>query len=416
MKLYIYQIKKSLSCTILCLVVGSAFFLNSCKKEETGAPVITRVRFIDPDVADSSVVSASLGQWLVIQGSNFNDLQEVYFNNLKTSFNPTLVTGNNIVILVSDNTPTLATDSANAINELKVVTKHGVAVFTLTILPPPPVLDSLSCEFAKAGETLTIYGKYFYFVESVTFPGGIQGTDIVTESTGTTCKVKVPEGITEGGKIMVKSQSGNSTIGRTCNFNDTTSIFFNCENGAAINLQGTNGVKFYNTTDNPEIPSCLGKYALSYADEIAPGVSWMPATAFESNYLGSKFTYPDYPLTTLGSDLELRFEVFIKNTWNSGFYEMAFLSDSATSAWKNAYSAMVYPPANKTKTWITVRVPLTKFTIQNKDNSDADLVGNSPATYAQIKGHGFNFNFKNTTLTLSPFNVAMDNFRIVKIN
>ena len=66
----------------------------------TAAPVITRVRDIDPEQADIDLEGAGLGSWIVIQGSNLAGTQEIYFNNYSAYFNPSYVTGSDIVIQI----------------------------------------------------------------------------------------------------------------------------------------------------------------------------------------------------------------------------------------------------------------------------------------------------------------------------
>src|SRR5579872_2305452 len=107
--------------TLFFLLILAGLVQVACKKSSSGAPVITHVRAIDPTEKDSFFLKAYPGTLIVIQGSNFDGLQEVYFNDQAAIFNPALSSGTNIIIVIPSNAPT-APPLNSVSNTIKVQT------------------------------------------------------------------------------------------------------------------------------------------------------------------------------------------------------------------------------------------------------------------------------------------------------
>jgi hypothetical protein len=160
--------------TLSSLALVISLFMASCSKEEVvGMPVIKSVRLTDPATAGQSLTSTTLGKGLVIEGTNLGTTKRVYLNDFEYVINPVYATDNNIVLVIDDKTPTVATDP-KVTNKIRVVTAGGEASYDFTILPPTPIIDSLSNEFANVGDKITLYGSYFFFIDKVVFPLSIK--------------------------------------------------------------------------------------------------------------------------------------------------------------------------------------------------------------------------------------------------
>ncbi len=181
----------------------------------SGPPSIQRVRLTDPSTTDSSLSQATLGSTLAIVGKNLVGATTVAFNGYVVDVNPVYATDQYLVITVPDSVPTVATNP-NVPDELKVTTPKGEAIYKFKILPPPPAIERISNEYAKAGESVTLYGKYFFFVDTVSFPGSAPiTTGFSTSADGTSLTVTMPSGVdASAGGIFVKSQSGWSADSR----------------------------------------------------------------------------------------------------------------------------------------------------------------------------------------------------------
>ncbi len=403
-----YQPNRSIYVIMLFMIAAVLMLPVSCDEDEPGPPEITNVRPIAPEQADVSLSYSILGSWLVIQGRNFSTLNKVYFNGYDAYFKPALVTDNNIVIMVPDETPTGATHPDSLVNNtIEVITLYGEDSYDFSIYTPPPVFQSISNEFANAGDTITLKGKYFYFIDTVYFPGKIPTTYIETARNGTWCRVAVPEGVTEAGDINVISKAGAAALSGRTKFNDTTGMLIDFEDPAV--QANPDGAKFGDNTNNPFILPCRGNYMYTFVIGINTGTYWLLPTALETD--GTYLNWPDYPDNTPISSIELRFEAYVQQVWNSGFYEIG------VSDWKYRYFWQPWgTPDDRinftTPGWLTFVIPFSEFSVDG-----AGVV--KPLTYGELKGNIFNMNFKNQSpeaggLPITILNMALDNIRIIK--
>lgn len=206
------------------LLVASALVmvlaLGACKDEDeinVGPPTIERVRNTDPTTTDSAFTSATLGSTLAIIGNNLLGTQQVYLNDYPLGVNTAYVTNNTVIVTVGDSVPTVATDP-NVPNTLRLVNKAGEAIIEFQTLPPAPLITQVKNQYVKAGDDLTLLGRYFYFVDTVYFPGEdvFVTSGFETNAAGSSLKVKVPEGLdfSEGQSIRVVTKSGGSATNR----------------------------------------------------------------------------------------------------------------------------------------------------------------------------------------------------------
>ena len=204
------------------LLMGLMFILGlvSCTDDEpgpSGPPIIERIRNTDPSTADSAFVSATLGSTLAIIGQNLSKTIEVYLNDYPLGINPAYVTNTSIIVQVNDSVPTVAT-SPEVGNKMRLVAENGETVFDFQTLPPAPQVLQVKNQYVKPGDELTLYGRYFYFVDTVHFPGEdvFMASGIQTDGSGSTLRVTVPENLdfSEGSHVVVVSRSGGSSTNR----------------------------------------------------------------------------------------------------------------------------------------------------------------------------------------------------------
>jgi hypothetical protein len=219
-----------LGCVLSLLMI---FAIASCKKDEkggSGAPTITRVRYLSktdtiPNVEhrvnldsssfyndtrvvpfDSTAVAGRLGTQYAILGTNLSSTKSVSFNGVAVYFNPALVTDNSIIVTLPASTSTVkvpyGTDQSN---KLVVLTNNGSAEFDFPILQPPAVISGFDVVSTATGDEVVIKGTIFNSVKSVRFddvPATIIGTPTATE-----IRVKVPAGISQA-FIYVETPGG----------------------------------------------------------------------------------------------------------------------------------------------------------------------------------------------------------------
>jgi hypothetical protein len=195
------------------LVITACTKMDVDKPKVGGAPTIQRIRLTDTSTRNASLTRATLGSTLAIIGTNLSTAYEVLFNGYAVDVKPNWTTSTTLIISIPDEVPTIANDP-NVPNEIKVRNPAGEAVFQFEVLPPPPLVERVSNETAQAGRQITLYGKYFFFVDSVEFPGKVYVTTGLAPSVdGTSLTLTVPAGInfTTGADIKVRSESGWST-------------------------------------------------------------------------------------------------------------------------------------------------------------------------------------------------------------
>jgi hypothetical protein len=408
------QLNKLISRVMILLMIASIVFI-SCKKDETGLPVITRVRLPDPDKADSTFIQADPGTLIVIQGENLGGLLHVYFNNYEASFNSVFATDNNIIIRIPADAPTEITDP-DVPHEIRVVTNHGEATYTFSLTPPPPDVYYISNENATPGDEIYMTGIYFYLIEKIIFPGNVETTEFTVNNTADIITLTVPEGATETGNIKIVTSyhtveapmpfndlSGEDVV---CNFDDINTYIWGCQ----IN------------SDESTFPGARGNFAHLVSTNISPGnYEWWGNNRV--CYLDSTQVITPENLGNLFSEYALKFELYVKEIWNTGQITIVTQND-----WNCRY---IFAPwlingvrtDFKTDGWLTVIIPLNEF-------KDDEGTGDPASEFEDIFWDNgiarLGFAYMNLTpdpdneeasaITLDNLSIGMDNIRIVNIS
>jgi hypothetical protein len=173
------KIKKQVSLVMILLAAlfsGSIF--QACEKSDTPSaiPVVNYIRITNPDKSDSLVVSAYMGQLIVLMGENMQDVNQIWFNDQPASINTNLITSTNIIVTVPNVIPGVVT------NQIRLITADHKDTLKVpfNVKVPSPQLDAMVCEYVPTGGTAIIKGNYFINDPSsplqVFFPGNIEGT------------------------------------------------------------------------------------------------------------------------------------------------------------------------------------------------------------------------------------------------
>lgn len=212
----------------------------ACKKSESGGtPVITHVRSVNPAEADSFFTQAMPGALIVIQGSGFNGVQAVYFNDTSAYFNPVYATNNNIIISIPTYAQTAATQP-NVTNTIKVVTGHGVAIYSFKLVLDPPVITSIALD--NTGTLLYINGKNLVGVQKVTFPVPAPDTALsyTVDTSETLITAVIPPGAATHDSIRVYCTFGVASFPYPPPMTISSVSNENAIAGDVITINGTN--------------------------------------------------------------------------------------------------------------------------------------------------------------------------------
>jgi hypothetical protein len=397
---------------LFTLLLLAAFVCTqyACKKDNSGAPVITGLRASAPAPYDSTLTMAGPGQVVVIQGSNLASATQILFNGYPAPFNSALFANNTIIVAIPADMP-FASLNPDHLNTVKVITPEGEAVYNFPVIPGAATITAMSNEDALPGDRVTIYGSNFFFVKKVIFPGGIEvTTNLGANDAGNQLQVTVPTGVTTGGTITVQTLYGTATS--VLRFNDlTTGVIHNSDNVSNFSW-GCNVI-----TDASLFPGGRGAYNQITATNVN-GNDWGWWNGARSLHTNSAQWIPAANLNDPVDNYALKFEVYTKTAWSAG--KLFIVKDGSWSyvalysPWLNADGTTT---AFNTTGWQTVTIPLTSF--KGKDGSGNDGMGSSvPSIKALVGNSGAGaidiMLINNGTTAIATFDMAIDNIRIVK--
>lgn len=372
----------------------AALTISSCKKADypdrfeltSGTPTIKSIRYAEKDVY---ITSAYMGEIICLLGDNLTSIQRLFFNDQEASLNTSYITENTLIVAVPGNMPTVTTNKIYMYNEAGDVTEYD-----FQILPPNPVITAMSCEWAPAGSTVTITGKYLFDDDNVpltvSFPGA-DATDVTVVSS-TEIQVVVPEGAQEGA-ITLTTVSG-STVS-TFYYKDTRNMLFDWDGvygdahatgyGWRAGMIHSDGQDSWSALDGnylyfggatigpgPRDAWAEDQYCVNYWPDVDnPGNGWN-----ELN-LNEEFVQmtADYGL----NELALKFECVIPSStpWTASALQVMLTRTSDVSCWGNCTNAFYYNDEmpryvwepwvdnggsyTTEGEWVTVVCPLSEF-------------------------------------------------------
>lgn len=382
--------------------------LTACNKDEEEGPVITNIRAISPAPNDSSLTTVSSGDLIVIQGRNLATVQYVYFNGTAAALNQALAADDNVVVTVPE-IPYAELDE-DQLNKIRLVTEYGEVTYSFPVEPPPPLISRVSNEYTNPGETMTIFGQYFFLIESVTFEGDAEASDFEVNPEGTTITFTVPQDA-QPGDIVVEGFRG-STVYKT----------YQPQEGILTNFDDIIGAYAYwgptAVTDDPALyPGNTGSYAQIDVAMISPANFEWWTNGRSVNFNAATFVEPENLDEPVGS-YALKFEIFVKEPWSRGTIIIRKDDDWTHVA---RYAPYLSEPTGTFETdgWQTVIIPFTQFRTQGPNGTDG--TGNPAGTLDEllVLGDGQGalgiMLINDTPEDLTNFDAAFDNFRISKI-
>lgn len=219
---------------IICFLC--TLFVVACNSDDDGRPVITGVRSVDADKADSLFMDGERWQLIALVGRNLDGAKEIYINDQKVSFNSTYATSTHIIITIPGEL-VLVGEEPSLPAEIRLVTKRGIATFAFHVNSPSPYAVSYTAEWdgenpLLPGQEITITGENFYEIQSISLsnvnpieidedgnlvvpPVPVQRYEITDYQLDDSCKVitaKMPEVILERGYLVIECYSGTAVL------------------------------------------------------------------------------------------------------------------------------------------------------------------------------------------------------------
>lgn len=376
---------------MLMALFASAVLL-SCSKDEDGKAFVSYVRVTNPEASDSLVTIAGQGQMIAIMGGNLQSTYQVWFNDQKANLIPTFITNSSIIVRVPSQIPSVIT------NKLKLVFANEESLqYDFSVDISKPLIDHARSEYENEGDSLFVYGNYFYAPLTVTFTGGAQGEVISIASDAQSMVVKVPAG-TQPGPITIAS-----------NFGEKVSDFWFADNRgiiASFDISLVNGMWHVNdvVSSDPDIPNVNGKFLRVNKGKLG---AWPYLEVYEGTQ-GSDLSVetkniPEEAFVNPGN-YSLKFEM---NTLQSvtGANMRLYLGDDNGccggdfgTARNNSYYIWA-PNLNTSGNWVTVSIPWSDIFSANNQ-----FAYNGAGYGMAIYFHGPNSAF---------YNFGIDNIRVV---
>ena len=149
-----------------------------------------------PTVTSLTLPATILGHNVTVKGTNLLNVSSVTLNGVSLSISSKK--DKSFVVSIPSNATT---------GYLVITTPSGSTSSSTRVVVPSPTITSLSVSKQHAGKTVTIYGKTFDAVSSIT----INGTPVTSYTkTATTIVITVPNGA-KTGYVVVTAPSGTAT-------------------------------------------------------------------------------------------------------------------------------------------------------------------------------------------------------------
>lgn len=375
----------------ILMAAGMLPLVQGCNNDDVdGAPMISNVRLIDPEKADSSLKAAEPGSLIVIQGQNLGSVQKVYFNDFEANFNAALGSNSNIIVTIPFNAPTKAVD-AGVPNKIKVVTRAGEATYDFVLTAPVPVISGLYSEFVKANGTVVINGDYFYNIKSVKL-GSASLQIVSTTITQITAKMPATASVEA---ITVEGEFGTARTNFRMNDSEGNMVNFDVPATTWGSEVCWGSAPIIAATDAGAIS---GKYSRIKGTNL-PKTGYSDAWVFSTCYFDFKLA------AGAAADRQFKFEHNIAEPWKAGKYDITITAEGKeyTYAFQPWNSTEYASAGYQTDGWKTAVIELSEF----RNAAGSTIADVSKVTDLKVL-------FNTPDVAIASFNGSVDNFRIVK--
>ncbi|MBQ9357827.1 MAG: hypothetical protein IJT98_11145 [Prevotella sp.] len=416
----------------LALATTAMIGFTACEDEpdkyeiSEGSPTIRYIRPVNVEAADSIITGAYMDNNICIVGENLRSITKMFFNDQEAKLIPSLITDNTMIVTVPGQIP------GEVFNKIFMVNNsNDTTTYDFSVLVPGPNINNMSNEWAKAGETATIYGNYFVDDPNVPLSLSINGRKIdIDEFTISTITFTVPEGLAEG-PIEISTVYGKKKA--KFNYHDTNGMLFNDWGtyDAGDKSTGLTNHGWHNQLIVSDENSLDGSY-LFLGDCDVDNDTWADGNlAFEywpgdwdGTFTGTNARLSDLVSFTDFANMALKFEVNIpsSNPWTNLSMQCIFSGDeqvtllTANNSFFNGtdYPRGLWTPWNATGSydtggkWVTVTLPFSTFKYKH-DGTPASV----PLTASNFTGLTL-FVWKGVTsgTTCHPI-IRIDNVRAV---
>ena len=442
----------------MALVAAGAGF-TSCEDEPDkyevagGTPTIDYVRPVDAASKDSLLTAASLNNTICIVGRNLRSVTKINFNDQAAVLNTSYMTDNTIIVTVPKAIPNKVSDKIYFITS-----KQDTVAYDFKTIVPAPTINSMSNEWAAAGEEVTIKGDYFldYDNSHLTIKVGENYTipyeDLKISQNN--IRFNIPEDMPKHEPIYITTINGTTKAG--FRYMDNRGMLFDFDTPwkEGGDVLGNNG--WHNRTITSDATSLSGNYMVLGETAMGSDGDWNDGNFSFEYWPGSwqdPETYSSRPRMQDLADfsdwqnMSLKFEMCIPkdNSWSAAPMQIYFGSvtqvSNGAAGTKDIYGNVLaganntffhdqgklaralYMPWQNTEDklyntdgkWVTVTIPLSDFVYDydgNKGLSYSGVNDFSAFNIFVIKGSYNDANVLPTGVDCNPI-IKIDNIRVV---
>lgn len=442
----------------MALVAAGAGF-TSCedepdKYEVAGrTPTIDYVRPVDAASKDSLLTAASLNNTICIVGRNLRSVTKINFNDQAAVLNTSYMTDNTIIVTVPKAIPNEVSDKIYFITS-----KQDTVAYDFKTIVPAPTINSMSNEWAAAGEEVTIKGDYFldYDNSHLTIKVGENYTipyeDLKISQNN--IRFNIPEDMPKHEPIYITTINGTTKAG--FRYMDNRGMLFDFDTPwkEGGDVLGNNG--WHARTITSDATSLSGNYMVLGETAMGSDGAWNDGNFSFEYWPGSwqdPETYSSRPRMQDLADfsdwqnMSLKFEMCIPkdNSWSAAPMQIYFGSvtqvSNGAAGTKDIYGNVLaganntffhdqgklaralYMPWQNTEDklyntegkWVTVTIPLADFVYDydgNKGLSYSGVNDFSAFNIFVIKGSYNDANVLPTGVDCNPI-IKIDNIRVV---
>ena len=442
----------------MALVAAGAGF-TSCEDEPDkyevagGTPTIDYVRPVDAASKDSLLTAASLNNTICIVGRNLRSVTKINFNDQAAVLNTSYMTDNTIIVTVPKAIPNEVSDKIYFITS-----KQDTVAYDFKTIVPAPTINSMSNEWAAAGEEVTIKGDYFldYDNSHLTIKVGENYTipyeDLKISQNN--IRFNIPEDMPKHEPIYITTINGTTKAG--FRYMDNRGMLFDFDTPwkEGGDVLGNNG--WHNRTITSDATSLSGNYMVLGETAMGSDGGWNDGNFSFEYWPGSwqdPETYSSRPRMQDLADfsdwqnMSLKFEMCIPkdNSWSAAPMQIYFGSvtqvSNGAAGTKDIYGNVLaganntffhdqgklaralYMPWQNTEDklyntegkWVTVTIPLADFVYDydgNKGLSYSGVNDFSAFNIFVIKGSYNDANVLPTGVDCNPI-IKIDNIRVV---
>ena len=442
----------------MALVAASAGF-TSCEDEPDkyevagGTPTIDYVRPVDAASKDSLLTAASLNNTICIVGRNLRSVTKINFNDQAAVLNTSYMTDNTIIVTVPKAIPNEVSDKIYFITS-----KQDTVAYDFKTIVPAPTINSMSNEWAAAGEEVTIKGDYFldYDNSHLTIKVGENYTipyeDLKISQNN--IRFNIPEDMPKHEPIYITTINGTTKAG--FRYMDNRGMLFDFDTPwkEGGDVLGNNG--WHARTITSDATSLSGNYMVLGETAMGSDGAWNDGNFSFEYWPGSwqdPETYSSRPRMQDLADfsdwqnMSLKFEMCIPkdNSWSAAPMQIYFGSvtqvSNGAAGTKDIYGNVLaganntffhdqgklaralYMPWQNTEDklyntegkWVTVTIPLADFVYDydgNKGLSYSGVNDFSAFNIFVIKGSYNDANVLPTGVDCNPI-IKIDNIRVV---